>query len=159
LSLATPIPGFLRGPARAETAVDPERLAAAKDLIEITGSARQFEALLPYIMAQMENAFVQLKPEHAQDIRDSFKLASAKFSERKQEAFDQVAVVFAERFTAAELKEIIAFYKTPIGAKLVRLQPEIGQRTLAIGQAWGRKIGQEIEQEVRKELKGRGVEL
>lgn len=162
LSLAAPIPGFLPGAeraARAEAAVEADRLAAAKELMEITGAARQFDVILPLIMQQIENAFVQLKPEHADAIKETFKLASTKFSERKQEAFDQVAVVFAGSFTAGELREIVAFYKTPIGAKLIKAQPEIAQKTLAIGQAWGRKIGQDIEQEVRKELKQRGVTL
>ena len=92
-------------------------------------------------------------------IKEIFKLASTKFSERKQEAFDQVAIVFAEAFTAGEIREIVAFYRTPVGAKLIKAQPEIAQKTLAIGQAWGRKIGQDIDQEVRRELKNRGIAL
>jgi uncharacterized protein len=161
LSLTAPVPGFLPGPPRAAhaEAVDADRLAAAKELMEITGSAKQFDVILPLIMQQIENAFVQLKPEHADAIKEIFKLASSKFTERKQEAFDQVSVVFAERFTAGELKEIIAFYKTPIGAKLIKAQPEIAQKSMAIGQAWGRKIGQDVEQEVRAQLKQRGIAL
>jgi uncharacterized protein len=160
LSLASPVAGFLQDAARAEQAqVEPDRLAAAKDLMEVTGTPKQFDLLLPMIMSQVENAFIQLKPEHAQAIKESFKIAVSKFMERKQEAFEKVAVVYAERFTAAELREIIAFYKSPIGEKLIKAQPEIAQKTLAIGQAWGRKIGQEIEQEVRKELKNRGIAL
>lgn len=162
MSFASPLPVLQQGEARAaqsQADIDPDRLAGAKDLIEVTGAAKQFEVLLPLIMSQMENAFVQLKPEHADAIRESFKMASAKFSEKKQEAFDQVAVVFAELFTAAELKEIVAFYKTPVGAKLIQSQTVIAQKTLAIGQAWGRKIGREIEEEVRKELKNRGIAL
>jgi uncharacterized protein len=162
LSLTAPIPGFLPGAeraARAEAAVDADRLAAAKELMEATGAAKQFDLILPLIMQQIENAFVQLKPEHSDVIKEVFKLATSKFTERKQEAFDQVAIVFAEGFTASELREIVAFYKTPIGVKLIKAQPEIAQKTLAIGQAWGRRIGQDVEQEVRKELKQRGIAL
>ncbi len=161
LSLAAPMPGFLPGPERAAhaEAADADRLAAAKDLMEITGAAKQFDIVLPLIMQQIENAFVQLKPEHADVIKEIFKLASTKFSERKQEAFDQVAIVFAEAFTAGEIREIVAFYRTPVGAKLIKAQPEIAQKTLAIGQAWGRKIGQDIDQEVRRELKNCGIAL
>jgi uncharacterized protein len=161
LSLTAPIPGFLPGAergARAE-AVDADRLAAAKELMDVTGGAKQFDVILPLIMQQIENAFVQMKPEHADAIKEVFKLATTKFTERKQEAFDQVAIVFAGSFTASELRELIAFYKTPIGAKLIKAQPEIAQKTLAIGQAWGRKIAQEVDQEVRKELKNRGIPL
>ncbi len=162
LSVGGPVPRSLLAADSAVTRVstlDPERLVAAKELMAITGSAKQFDVILPLIMRQIEDAFVKMKPEHEAAIRETFKIASERFSERKQEAFDQVAIVFAERFTAGELREIIAFYQSPVGAKLVGLQPEIAQKSLAIGQAWGRKIAQEIDQEVRKELEQRGVKL
>jgi hypothetical protein len=145
--------------AAAEASVDPARLAAAKDLMEATGSAKQFDAILPLLTQQLEGAFVKLRPDQANTIKEVFRLMPERFSQRKQEAFDQVAVVFAQNFTADELKELARFYRSPVGAKYVQLQPELFKQSMAIGQAWGRKIGQQIEQEVRQELKQRGVPI
>ncbi len=72
---------------------------------------------------------------------------------------DQIAVLYANKLTVDELNGIAAFYKSPIGEKLIQIQPEIMQESMAVGQAWGMKIGREIEQEVRQQLKDRGVPL
>ncbi len=153
LSLAAPVSGY------AQKEIDPARLATAKELLEVAGSAKQFDVVVPLIAQQLENAFVNLKPDHAAEIKDVFKLMPERFSERKQELLDQIAALYAGRLTTEELRELIAFYKSPIGAKFVQLQPELLQQQMALGQAWGRKIGQEIDQQVRKELSQRGVPL
>jgi hypothetical protein len=153
LSMTAPVKSF------AEKDVDPARLAAAKELLVAAGTAKQFDVVVPLITQQLENAFVSLKPDHAAEIKDVFRVMPEKFSQRKQELLDQVAVLYAERLTADELKDLVKFYHSPIGAKFVQLQPELVQQSMQLGQAWGRKIGQEIEQEVRKELKERGVPI
>ncbi len=153
LSVAAPVSGF------AQKEIDPARLATAKELMEVAGSAKQFDIAVPLITQQLENAFVNLKPDHAAEIKDVFRLIPERFSQRRQELLDQIAALYAERLTAEELQGIIAFYKSPVGAKFIKLQPELVQQSMALGQAWGRKIGQEIDQQVRKELKDRGISL
>ena len=86
-------------------------------------------------------------------------LMAAKFNERKEQMLTLVAPLYAEKFTVQELTEIGKFYKTPIGQKLITTQPEIMQKSMQIGMAWGQRIGQEVETEARKELKKRGVDL
>jgi hypothetical protein len=153
LSVAAPVSGF------AQKEIDPVRLAAAKELMDVAGSAKQFDVAVPIITQQLENAFVNLKPDHAAEIKDVFRMIPERFSQRKQELLDQIAALYAERLTTEDLQGIIAFYKSPIGAKFIQLQPELVQQSMALGQAWGRKIGQEIDQQVRKELKDRGISL
>ncbi len=159
ISATAPVAGPARGQNSDAAAIDPARIAAAKELMEVAGSAKQFDIVVPLISQQLEAAFINLKPDHAAEIKEVFQVIPEKFSQRKQELLDQIAALYAERLTAAELNEIIGFYKSPIGAKFVQLQPELVQQSMALGQAWGRKIGEEIDQEVRKELKQRGVSI
>ncbi len=153
LSMAAPVTGF------AQQNADPARLAAAKELLIAVGTAKQFEVVVPLIAQQLENAFVSVKPDHATEIKEVFRTIPEKFSPRKQELLDQSAAIYADKLTADEINEIIKFYKTPVGAKFVQLQPEIAQQSMQLGQAWSRKLGQDIDQEVRKQLKDRGVEI
>ncbi len=158
LSLTAPIASFAQENT-APAAVDPARLAAAKELLEVTGSSKQFDVIMPMISRQLESAFIKLKPGQEAVIKEVFRIFPKKFSQRKQEAFDQVAVLYAQRFTTDELNEVSKFYRSPVGAKFVQAQPELFPQIMAIGQAWGRKIGQEIDEEARKELKQRGVPI
>src|SRR5436305_1461 len=87
----------------AQPAVDPARLAAAKELMVVAGSAKQFDIVVPLIAQQLEGAFVNLKPEHSAQIKDVFRLMPARFSERKNELLDQIAVLYAQRLSTEEL--------------------------------------------------------
>ncbi len=153
------LPVAVPGHALAQTAqtVDPERVSAAKALLEAAGTAKQFDALMPSLTQQIQAAFIQLKPENAAQIKDAFGRIPEKFSARKQELLDQIAVLYAQQLTAAELNEIANFYKSPVGQKFVGMQRALVQQSMQLGRDWGQKIGSEIEEEIRRELKGRGI--
>jgi hypothetical protein len=155
---AAALPGALPGLALAQTA-DPERLAAAKALLDAAGTAKQFDTVVPLISQQIEAAFTQLKPEYAAQIKEAFGRIPEKFSARKQELLDQIAELYAQHLTAPELDEIAKFYKSPVGMKFVSLQATLAQQSMLLGRTWGQKIGQEIEQEIRENLKQKGIQL
>jgi hypothetical protein len=59
--------------------------------------------------------------------------------------------LFDEHFTADELKELIAFFKTKPGQKLVTIMPSIGVGGLAQGKSLLMKATEETSQEIDKE--------
>ena len=44
-----------------------------------------------------------------------------------QEVIDLQAGLLAKYYTDAEIKELLAFYKTPLGQKMIRAMPEVSQ--------------------------------
>jgi hypothetical protein len=54
-------------------------------------------------------------------------------------------------YTHNEIKELIAFYESPLGRKMVEVTPLLTQETMLIGQEWGEKLGQDIVNELIKE--------
>ncbi len=145
-------------PASAQRA-DPDRLAAAKEMLVAIGAAENFDTVVPLISKQLQQTFTKMKPEHSQEIQEAFKRIPEKFSARKQELLDEIAVLYAQQLTVEELKQIAAFYQGPVGKKFAKTQSGLAQQSMMIGRAWGQKIGLEIQQEIREELKHRGVEL
>jgi uncharacterized protein len=143
----------------AKTDTDPERIAAAKELMAVVGAGRQFDGVVPLISAQLQDALEKLQPSHAAEIKEVFKPIVEKFSSRKEEIIDQVAALYAQKMTAAELREVLQFYKGPVGAKFIHILPDVIRATAVLGQAWARKIAQEIDLEARKELRQRGVPI
>lgn len=138
---------------------DPARIAAARDLLIAMGSDAQFDAVIGTMTRQMAVLFKQQQPAHAAAIDEVFSLLGKRFVERKQEVIEMVAPLYAEKFTAEELREITAFYATPIGRKLVQELPGLTQRGVLVGMRWGQKIGEDVEREAREELKKRGIPL
>jgi hypothetical protein len=65
-----------------------------------------------------------------------------KFIERAQQKVDidsllyQMAPIYSRYYTKEEIAELIAFYETPLGSKVISKLPQITQETLAASQAW-----------------------
>ncbi len=139
--------------------VDAAAVTAARELLVAMGSDRQFEVAITTMSSGMGQLFKQQAPTKAREIDEVMGLMTTKFINRKGQALDMVAPLYAEKFSTLELTEIGAFYKTAIGQKMIATQPEILQRSMQLGMAWGQTIGQEVELEARRELTKRGVEL
>jgi len=82
----------------------------------------------------------------------------AKVDESKKEAYvkevngtlnwlySKMADLYMKEFTQAEMKQLLAFYKTDVGKKLASKQTKIGQQGMILGVSWG----QEVEEIAKK---------
>jgi hypothetical protein len=66
---------------------------------------------------------------------------------------ESVVPVYAGRFTAQELKQLIAFYRTPVGRRLAEEGGAISADVMRAGQRWGVELGADTV----KELAAKGV--
>lgn len=147
-------------PASAQrAAADPAALQEAKKLMQAMGAEAQFELVIKTMTKGMADLYARQHPDHAPAITEVMGKIAARFIEKKGEALDMVAPLYAERFTIPELKEIGAFYATPIGQKLIKVLPEITQASMQMGMKWGERVGREVEAEARRELKARGIPI
>jgi hypothetical protein len=148
----------LPAPAGAQ-APDAQRLAAARELMQIVGVAQQFDQVMPVLTQQLAQAFIAVAPDKADEIRDVFGQLAVKFVDRKGELIDQIAALYAEKLALEDLNAILGFYKSPSGVRFIAAQPDIMRQSMVLGQRWGTQLGREIEQQAREELKKRGIPL
>ncbi len=62
----------------------------------------------------------------------------------------QLATAYAEVFTEAELRQIIAFYQSPVGRRLAAALPDLTRRGSEIGAAVAAAHSAELEQAIAK---------
>lgn len=136
-----------------------EAVSRAKELLVAMGSMKQFDIVIVTMSRGLAEAFKRQAPDKGKEIDEVMALMVSKFNARKEEVLTMVAPLYAEKFSVDEMTEIGNFYKTAIGQKLIAAQPEIIQRSMQMGMAWGQAIGREVEAEARRELKKRGVDL
>jgi len=95
------------------------------------GLERMTEQMLPSMQAQAQASG---KPLPA-DFKKRFTAALLEVVPY-QEVMGWSASLYAERFTAPELRELIAFYRTPLGQKISLILPElmgeVGKKTAAL---------------------------
>lgn len=71
--------------------------------------------------------------------------------------YSVLAPVYAKHFNLLELNQLVQFYQSPLGQKLVRTSPELLSETLELGSQWGLSLVPEIVQRVRTRLNSRNA--
>ena len=83
----------------------------------------------------------------------------ADLAPRFSQLTDEIATLYATRFTDAELKQILVFYQSPVGKKLLAQQPRVIDDSMKFAQTWANKLSDEVVAKMRDELKKRGHAL
>ncbi len=141
------------------TQVEPDRLAAARDLLQATNTEAQFSTVIPMMFGQLKQAIPPAGPKMQQELDQVFEEVQRQFIERRFEVLDQIAILYAQKFTAEEMKSLADFYRSPIGQKFIVAVPELTAEAMKMGNAWGRRIAMDAERKVREEMKKRGFDL
>jgi hypothetical protein len=138
---------------------DPARLAAAKEMMEVSGAVKQFDEAVPLMFEQLARSFTQMVPDKSREIREVLDQLTPRFRQRKYELIDQIAALYAAEMSLSDLNAVIAFYKSRVGVRFADLQPKILRESMALGQRWGERLGLELQDEARQELRRRGINM
>lgn len=120
---------------QAQSAPDSDALQAAKELMGVLGkdTIRQMaEQVTTQIWPQITRglqAKQSVTPEQLSDLRKEFERIQIEFLTK---VMADAPAIYARHFTAAELRELLAFYRTPVGEKSIRVLPAITAETLAL---------------------------
>ena len=134
-------------------------LASAKEFVNLTGATQIFSPLVAGVVEQSKMLFLQQNPGLAKDLNEISAKLRADLNPRLEELNVEMARIYATRFTETELKEILAFYSSPTGKKILIEQPQAAEQSLKFAQDWSIKLSDEVVAKMRDELKKRGHNL
>jgi uncharacterized protein len=146
---------------RAQTAAQPSAAseALAREVVEAKGALNMFDSVIVGVIEYHKGVLLQSNPNLQKDLNDVATRLSAEFAPRRANLHAEIARAYASRFTEPELKEILAFYKTPIGKKLIVEEPKgVDEATKRVDE-WANKFAEEVLTRIRAEMKKRGHNL
>jgi uncharacterized protein len=134
-------------------------MTTAREIIKTTGATALFNPLIPGIIEQAKNLLLQQNPSLIKDLNEIAVKLRTDLAPRFDELTNEVAKLYAAHFTEPELRDLLAFYKTPVGMKLITEQPKIGEEGLKFAQDWATNLSDQVIAKMRDELKKRGHAL
>ena len=137
-----------------------ETRAAARELQQASGaeaSAKQVLSLMRGLMVQNLQRSSGKPAADVQKIVDDLLLPEMKA--RVGELSAMLTEVYASNYTADEMRQLTAFYRTPLGQRLIKVGPAVVQQSIVAGQAWGRQVAQDALRKHAEELRSRGINL
>lgn len=146
-------------PARAVTAAPvtagemDARMAAAMDLLDAMGGRAsvmsQIARVIPAQMQTLQEQFPRMTSDMRLAIETSMRVEMTKGVNR---LLNQMAGAWAQRFTAADLRQIAAFHRSAPGRRLRAEQAELQREISEIGRNWGVEIGRRIQERLKEQV-------
>lgn len=140
----------------------PEAVALAEKLIQLRGASAIYQPVVSTIVNQAQQFFMQTNPADSQlakDVTEVGALLRTRYEERTAALGNDVAKIYASRFTVPELKEALAFFQSKTGRKLIAEEPKAMEQTMNYVRDWGNKFSEEVLNNMRDELHKRGHDL
>jgi uncharacterized protein len=128
-------------------------------LISVKGAAAIYDPVVPGVVEQARRVLLQANPTLGKDLNEVALKLRAEYAPRGAEILNEVAKLYAARFTEQELKDALAFYKSPLGRKLLAEEPTVLDQSMKSAQSWADRLSQEVITRIRVEMKKRGHEI
>lgn len=139
---------------------DVQRLEKARILMELSGTQAMADQTLLAVTRQAEELMAHENPGREAEVtalvRDHF-LPKARAA--LPELSRGITGLYAAHFTLAELDQMISFYRSPAGRKLVALSPTIIEQSMSLGQAWAEGVADRAWDSFARAARDRGMTI
>lgn len=156
----TPPAATPAAPAAAAPAAVPEpsasHLAAARQLVIVSGMSRSFDAAVPHMIAQLLQTMQQTRPEVMTDLKAVVDQIKPDFGKDIEQMNDKAAHIYAQYLSEDDIKAAIAFFTSEPGKKYVQSEPLYFNAVINAMQDWHMQLQSELMTKVRAEMQKRG---
>ena len=133
--------GYAQTPAAA-----PSKRADIIRLLRLTGAAQGATQALDLMLPSLRESMPEVPEQVWQECRTEV---------RESDMIELTYQIWDKHFTHQEIRDLIRFYETPTGRKIIRETPVLQQEILIAGKTWG----DQIVERVLNRLKAKGYQL
>jgi uncharacterized protein len=141
--ISRPAPGLSQAPRLAGVA-DTAKIGLIRQVIAATRAADQ-------AVLAMETGLPAQRASNPRIPAVFWDRFVARARTRRSEFVELLVPIYDQRFSPAELRDLLAFYQSPLGLRLLEVQPDLTRDAMLAGQKWGMRLGTEIGQELAAE--------
>lgn len=146
-------------PGAAQQKPSPAAIAAAKELLVLKGGDLPFSPVVFNVIDKVKNVFIPTNPNLTKELNEVAAKLRKEYEPKRAELLNDIARMYAERFSEQEIKSLITFYKSPLGRKMVTDEPQIIDQSLRYVENWGNDLSDEVLSKFRDEMKKKGHDL
>jgi hypothetical protein len=134
-------------------------IALARDVIVTKGAGGMADPLVHGVVESVKNSFIPTNPSLTRELNEVAALLHKEVDVKRAEVLDQMARAYAAHFTEQELKDLLAFYKTPLGQKFTKEEPAAIEEGLQRAQQWADGFAETTMSRMRNEMQKKGHRL
>ena len=134
-------------------------IASAKEILLMKNVSAMYASAVPNIVQQTKDALLQNNLNYQKDLNEVAVVVAQKLAGREKEIGDGMAQIYATEFTEQELKDLVTFFKSPLGQKLLANEPKAVQISMSYMNQWAQQFSEIVNAEFRAEMRKRGKQI
>jgi hypothetical protein len=136
-----------------------DAMTAARSLVTTMKLPDQYKELLPAIVLGLRRSLTQDRPEIERDYDAMKPMVEAAFTPYYTAMLDNVAAIYANNFTVAEMREMETFFGRPVGRKYLEKASGVTQQINQVTQDASRKAAEDLRARLTQALREKGHKL
>jgi uncharacterized protein len=137
----------------------PAALLLAKQILEIKHVEDVFKPMIRGVVLKTRDVFMQTNFMWSKDLNEIAANLEREYSARTKELLDRAARIYATHFSEPELKQLLSFYQSPLGQKVIDEEPKALDESMTMAGTWADDFSQDVINKMRAEMKKRGHDL
>ncbi|MCC8981369.1 DUF2059 domain-containing protein [Bradyrhizobium acaciae] len=137
----------------------PAAIGYAKEILAMKNVAVMYNGAVPGIIEKTKTGLLQQYLNYQKDLDEVAVVVAKQFGGTEKEIGEGMAQIYAAEFTEQELKDLVTFYKTPLGQKLLTAEPVAINGSLQYMQQWAQQFGVIVNGQFKAEMKKRGKDI
>ena len=159
----TGVPAGAQAPAPKQPApvrqASPAAVAAAREILTMKNASAMYANAVPSVVQQTKDVLLRANLNYQKDLNEVAVIVAQKLAGREKEIADGMAAAYANEFSEQELKDLVTFYKSPLGQKLLAQEPKSIQASIAFLNQWAQGFAEVVNAAFRAEMRKRGKEI
>jgi hypothetical protein len=143
----------------APAAPTPGAIAAAKEILQLKNASAMYAGAVPGMVEKVKTTLIGQNLNYQKDLNELAPVIAKQLAGRESEIGEGMVGVYAGEFTEQELKDLVTFYKSPLGQKLLTNEPKAISLSMQVMNDWARNFSEVVASAFRAEMKKRGKEI
>ena len=140
----------------------PAKAADIQALIKISGADKQARRMGMLVVQQMARAMREARPDLPSR---AFEIVEQEVKSTIEAGIDapdgliaRLVPVYGEFFDHEEIKQLLAFHRSPIGTKMATVQEDMFKQGVQAGRDWSEAMRPQLERRIRERLQAEGFD-
>jgi len=115
--------------------------AKIRQMLELTGSGKLGAQIAKQVITSYREQYNYIDQAFWTELEAEIK---------PDELINDVIPIYSKYYTEDDLDQIISFYNSPVGKKMIESTPFILQESMASGKSWGQKVSEKITKRLKE---------
>jgi hypothetical protein len=134
-------------------------MAGAREILAMKNVAAMYANAVPGVVQQAKQQLIQANLNYQKDLDEVAVVVAKEFAGKEKEIGEGMAQIYCGEFSDKEIADLVTFYKSPLGQKLLTAEPRAIQGSMAYMNQWAQSFAEAVTAQFRAEMRKRGKQI